>query len=150
MMNTLKMILINLFLLPVFSLPAQDKGVNFQHISFAEAIEKAKTENKLIFPDCYTSWCGPCKYMADKVFVLEKAGDYFNTRFVNLKIDMEKEEGKELSAKFSVAAFPTFLLIDAYGNIRGRVEGAGEIDDFILRVEKNRDEKLYAQFLRTL
>ena len=39
---------------------------NFQDISFSEALKKAKEENKMVFVDCYTSWCGPCKYMADK------------------------------------------------------------------------------------
>ena len=41
---------------------------NFQDISFSEALKKTKEENKMVFVDCYTSWCGPCKYMADKVF----------------------------------------------------------------------------------
>jgi thiol-disulfide isomerase/thioredoxin len=24
-------------------------------------LDKARTENKLVFVDCYTSWCGPCR-----------------------------------------------------------------------------------------
>ncbi len=26
-----------------------------------QAAAKAKKENKLVFVDCYTQWCGPCK-----------------------------------------------------------------------------------------
>ena len=56
------------------------EGVNFRDITFEEALKQAKSENKLVFMDCYTSWCGPCKNMADKVFPQKAAGDYFNPR----------------------------------------------------------------------
>ena len=36
-------------------------GVNFEHLSFKEALDKAQAENKLVFVDCYTFWCGPCR-----------------------------------------------------------------------------------------
>lgn len=34
-----------------------------QDSSFESLLLKAKIEGKLIFMDCYTSWCGPCKQM---------------------------------------------------------------------------------------
>ena len=40
--------------------------------------------------DFYTTWCGPCKVLAAKVFPQKEVGDYFNPRFVSLKLDMEK------------------------------------------------------------
>ena len=80
------------------SLSAQ---INFREGGFAEALEAAKSENKLVFMDCYTSWCGPCKLMASKEFVQEKAGEYFNPRFVSVKIDMEKGEGVELRKRYA-------------------------------------------------
>ena len=70
-------------------------GVNFEHITFDEALAKAKAENKLVFMDCYTSWCGPCKYMSETIFPQEKAGEFFNPKFVCVKFDMEKGEGPE-------------------------------------------------------
>ena len=36
-------------------------GVNFEQLTFDEALSKAKAENKLVFMDCYTTWCAPCK-----------------------------------------------------------------------------------------
>lgn len=71
---------------------AQD-GVNFEHLSFREALDKAKSEQKYVFMDCYTSWCGPCKNMTQNVFPQKKAGDYFNPKFICVKYDMEKERG---------------------------------------------------------
>lgn len=33
------------------------QGIEFEHGTFAEALAKAKKENKMVFMDCYTSWC---------------------------------------------------------------------------------------------
>ena len=35
--------------------------IDFRESGFAKALEAAKVENKLVFMDCYTSWCGPVK-----------------------------------------------------------------------------------------
>ena len=39
----------------------KEQGVTFFEGTLQAGLEKAKTENKLIFVDCYTTWCGPCK-----------------------------------------------------------------------------------------
>ena len=52
---------ISIITLLMLNLIALGQGVNFEHITFDEALAKAKAENKLIFMDCYTTWCGPCK-----------------------------------------------------------------------------------------
>ena len=45
------------------------QGIEFSHGTWKEVLAKAKQEDKLVFIDVYTSWCGPCKKMAAKVFV---------------------------------------------------------------------------------
>ena len=50
-------------------------GVDFQHLTFDEALAKAKAEKKLVFVDCYTTWCGPCKMMTTKIFPMKEAGE---------------------------------------------------------------------------
>ncbi len=112
------------------------QGINFaEGKSFAEVKAQAKAEGKLIFVDCYTSWCGPCKMMATREFVKKEAGDYFNDKFVNFKIDMEKGEGPEVGKKYDVSAYPTFLILEPNGDLRGRLVGAAPIDKFIEKVE---------------
>ena len=83
---------------------------NFQELTLEKALEKAKSEHKKVFVDCYTSWCGPCKMMAEKVLPLKEVGEYMNERFVCIKVDMEKGEGKELSTRFKIRAYPTFQI----------------------------------------
>ena len=85
-------------------------------LSFKQAVAKAKKENKMLFMDCYTSWCVPCAKMAKEIFPLKACGDYFNDRFVSIQVDMQKGEGIELMKKFQVQAFPTFIIFDGDGN----------------------------------
>ena len=115
---------------------------NFQDISFSEALKKAKEENKMVFVDCYTSWCGPCKYMADKVFPQKKLGKYLNDRFVSLKINAEQGEGVDIASKYSVSAYPTFLILKTDGTLIYRIVGGTEgADEFISKVEEGFGEK---------
>lgn len=44
--------------------------------------------------------------MSNQVFKQKYVGDYFNQHFVNLKMDMEKGEGKDLQKRYGVSAFP--------------------------------------------
>lgn len=125
------------------------QGIDFRSASLAEALEQGAKEKKNVFLDCYTSWCGPCKYMADNVFTLKEAGDYFNRNFVNIKIDMEKGEGVEIAKKYSIKAFPTFLILDSEGNELHRVVGGGLIGDFIARVDAGINNKKSKEVLQS-
>ena len=92
-------------------LNAQNAGINFLHgTTWAEAVAKAKAENKLIFIDFYTQWCGPCMNMAQTVFSLPTVGYYYNQTFINLKIDAEEGEGITLAKKYGVRSYPYLCL----------------------------------------
>lgn len=107
-----RVLIIGLMLGGVFSISAQTTGINFFHGTWAETVAKAKAENKLIFIDFYTQWCGPCLNMAETVFVLPTVGDFYNSNFVNAKIDAENGEGVNLSKKYQVRSFPTYMFVD--------------------------------------
>lgn len=115
------------------------KGVVFEKEGtlFNDAVKKAKATNKLLFMDCYTSWCGPCKMMANTVFPQEKVGNFMNPKFVCLKVDMEKGEGPELGKKLQVNAYPTFIIFNTEGQELGRFLGGCQAEDFIKKVTEN-------------
>lgn len=115
--------LISVITLLILNLTIFGQGVNFEHLTFDEALVKAKAENKLIFMDGYTSWCGPCKYMSEKVFTQEKPGRIFNPKFICVKFDMEKGEGPALAKRFEVKAYPTFLIIRPDGSVQHKIVG---------------------------
>ena len=121
-----------------FGAIAQD-GVKWETGSWQDALKKAASPDggpTLVFLDCYTTWCGSCRNMAEKIFPQKAAGDYFNSKFINIKIDMEKGEGLDIRKYYGIRAYPTFLILDSKGKELGRIEGGGYLEPFIQRVEK--------------
>ena len=107
------------------------QGIEFFHGTWSEALEKAKTEERLIFVDAFASWCGPCKRMSSQTFPDPKAGEFFNANFVNLKIDMEKPENSEFAGKYPVNSYPTLMFIDATGKVVLKEVGAKGVDQLL-------------------
>ena len=112
------------------------KGTQFFKGTFAQALAKAKKENKKLMVDCYTLWCGPCRFMATNVFPNDTLGAYMNEHFVCMKLDMEHGEGPERNKTFNVKAYPTFIFFDADGKEMSRFEGMAMQDDFQKRCER--------------
>lgn len=95
---------------------ARAQGIEFEgsETSFQQAVEKAQKSKKLIFMDCYTAWCGPCRQLAKNVFPNDTVGAFFNRHFVSVKMDMEKGEGPKLAKQYEITAYPTLLFIDPH------------------------------------
>ena len=145
------------------------QGIAFEPAgtTMEQAMVKAKKEGKMIFVDCYTTWCGPCKKMENVIFPQAKVGDYMNPLFVNLKLDMESPYGTPLAKKWQVSAYPTFIIFNADAKEIGRFMGGSDADGFIQRVKENsrdngssemetrwnngdRDETFLREYLQTL
>lgn len=107
----------------------------FRKLSWQEAIVTAKQEGKMVFVDFYTDWCGPCKVMAKDVFPQKQVGDYFNAKFVCLKLNAEKE-GRELAKRFKVTAYPTFIVVDTDEKVRAELKGAMDADKFLTKLDE--------------
>jgi len=119
-----------LLILPIFG----QKGIKFNTAATLEELKiKAKKENKLIFIDVYTTWCGPCQYLSKEVFTDSKVASYFNEHFINAKVDAEdEEEGTKIAEMYGVQCYPNLLFIDATGKLVHRFAGAdGTTEDFI-------------------
>lgn len=128
------------------------QGVKFETLTFSEAKSKASKEGKILFVDCYTTWCGPCKMLSKNIFPNDTVGTFFNKHFVNLKIDMEKGEGTELGKKFGVTSYPTLLFINPVNeDVVYRLIGAkSNIEWLISAAEKAIDPKQNLQGLAAL
>lgn len=101
-------------------------GIQFSEEKNLDAVlEKSQKEGKMIFMDCYTHWCGPCKYLSANIFTLKSVGDYFNEHFVNVKFDMESVEGKKIATKYGVRAYPTLLFLNSKGEVEHTSIGCG-------------------------
>lgn len=131
-MKTIKFLFFSIaFLLSIQHVIAQESGIQFDRSVWADVLKSAKANNKLIFLDAYTTWCGPCKMMTKNVFPDKAVGEYFNANFVSVKMDMEKGEGIELAKNYNIKAYPTLLFVDGDGNLVHRYTGYLPIDEFI-------------------
>jgi thioredoxin-related protein len=105
--------------------------VNFIQGKWDDAKVKALSENKYLFIDCFTEWCGWCKTLDKNTFSNPKVGEVMNKNFVAVKIDMEKDYGINLSMKYRVNAFPTALIFDYKGNLVYRILGYADPDKYL-------------------
>jgi len=105
----------------------------FRDLSLKEGLEVAKEEGKPVFIDCFTTWCGPCKWMSANIFTDPAVAEYYNENYVCLKIDMEKGEGIDIAKKYSIRAYPTLLYLDDQG------------ERLLVTVGANRDPKSYIE-----
>jgi thiol-disulfide isomerase/thioredoxin len=130
---SLKSFLFTCFFFLTTVVVAQDtsKGIKFTEGSLADLMKLSAAENKLIFIDAFTTWCGPCKRMAKDVFPDSTVGAFYNANFINAKIDMEKGEGLEIASKYEVNSYPTYLYLNAGGEIVHRSGGSKPAVDFI-------------------
>lgn len=105
------------------SLPSGAEGIRFIEGDWKTALAEAKKQKKMIFLDAYASWCGPCKLLKSKTFIDKSAGDFFNTNYINVAVDMEKGDGPALARQYGVNAYPTLIITDSLGTILTYTKG---------------------------
>lgn len=149
------------FLVSLFSLAATaqtEQGMQFiQANSWEEVKAKAKAENKYIFLDGYTTWCGPCKMMAVRIFPLPEVGTFYNANFINVKVQLDTTsndseqvkkwyaDGHFLMTEYKINAFPTYIFFSPDGEPVHRAVGASDAEGFISKGKDalNPDKQYY-------
>jgi len=128
-----KLFLISVLFLISFSnaIYSQSEYVKFINLTSKNALKKAKNDGKIVYIDCYTSWCGPCKWMDKNIFSNDSVANFYNSNFICLKIDMEKGEGFEFASKYKINTYPTSLYLSANGEMVFRTCGAKNSTTFI-------------------
>ncbi|GAB4395358.1 MAG: hypothetical protein OHK0053_02480 [Microscillaceae bacterium] len=120
-----------LFLGLMFFTSAAFAQIKFTEGDWTSVRQKAQKENKFIMVDAYTTWCGPCKWMAANVFTEAEVGNFYNAKFVSYQLDMEAGEGPEFAQQYRVEAYPTILYFSPSGELVHRSVGAVPGDIFI-------------------
>lgn len=124
------------------------QGIEFNESDWKSILAEAKSQNKIVFVDAYTTWCGPCKMMAAQIFPQPKVGDFYNKTFINAKIDMEKGEGIEIAKTYNIRAYPTFLFINGDGELVHIGMGGRSEEDFIALGESASDPDMQLMSLQ--
>lgn len=99
--------------------PHQSSGTEivFTSARWEEIAAQAKKQGKYIFVDAYTCWCAPCKQLKNVTFKDPQAAAYYNSKFINYTVDMEKGEGPNLAEEWNVTAYPTLLYFTPEGKM---------------------------------
>jgi len=125
----------NILLIMVFSIvgiqTVSSQGIDFFHGTWEEALEKAKKENKILFVDSYTTWCGPCRRLQKNIFPLKQAGDVYNKHFISVKMNMETQEGMKFGLTYPVGAYPTLYFIAPDGKVIFKKVGGKDLKGFL-------------------
>lgn len=113
--------------------PVASQGMQFFHGPFEDALAEAKRQDKKVFVDVYTTWCGPCIVMQENVFPQPEVGEFFNARFVNFKLDAEDEsiDGPEIAARYDIREYPTYLVLDSDGKELDRANTGMSAEQFV-------------------
>ncbi len=107
------------------------QAIRFENTKWKAVLQKAEKEHKMIFLDCYTSWCGPCKWMEKNVYTNDTAAAFYNANFICAKVDMEANEGFDLAKRYQVTTYPTMLYLDVSGEVLHRTCGAVPTNLFV-------------------
>lgn len=117
-----------LLLAGAFAAGAQTRFVNKTPL---EVLREAREQNKLIFMDVHATWCGPCKTMDRYVFTEKEVGDFMDSLFVCVKVDVDSRDGKQIAGEYGVSSVPTFLVLTPDMELVGRSSGARSKYDFM-------------------
>lgn len=94
-MNVIYLSLLLLFVCPAPSDPAPAPAVNWMSITDLDnrmQSPKWAANEKLIFVDLYTQWCGWCKRMDNTTFTDPTIVRYLNDNFHSVRLDAETKE----------------------------------------------------------
>lgn len=109
--------------------PAQE--IVWSKGSLEEALEQAKKQDKLVFIDFWTTWCGWCKKLDHDTYTDPKVIAALNEHYVCLSIDAESKLGAPIARRYSVNGYPTLLFLTTDGLVRERVAGYKPPEKFL-------------------
>jgi thioredoxin-related protein len=126
----------------------QNNGIHWTTgISMDGIKAKAKAERKYIFLDCFATWCVPCKEMDKSTYISDTVGDFFNQKFISVKVQTDKTAKDDSETKawyassdlitkqYKVFAYPTMIFISPDGEIVYKDQGFKTVSS-LLKIAK--------------
>jgi thioredoxin-related protein len=90
--------------------------------TFEDALARAKTENKVVFVDLWTSTCVWCKKLDKDTYSDDSVVSALKD-VICVSVDAEGATGAPLARRFGATLFPTMVVLDADGTFRDKLSG---------------------------
>ena len=84
-------------------------------LTLEQALNVAKSSNKLVLADMSAIWCPACRKLDKQVFSDENVKTQLNQNFVYARIEYESPEGESFMQNYQVTGFPTLLVLNSDG-----------------------------------
>ncbi|WP_157153883.1 protein-disulfide reductase DsbD family protein [Brachyspira murdochii] len=97
------------------------------HITYTEALELSKQNNKPILIDFSAVWCANCYELKDKVFVNEELKKFIDDNLIFTEVDVDKY--KNISDEYNVKWLPWIIVIDSNKKILYTKNSFSSFDD---------------------
>jgi thiol-disulfide isomerase/thioredoxin len=126
------------FIIAVFFLSSCIRTTTYFDEAYRDVFKNAKKENKMVFIDFYTTWCGPCKLFENEIANNSIFKNFVLSNFITTKINAEIEENKTIVKKYGLTGYPTFIIANSNGDEIDRIVGlkANNVNEFISALEK--------------
>lgn len=119
-------IIISIALGSVYGIIKQKSEVS-NTISYTEALELSKQNNKPILIDFSAVWCANCYELKEKVFVNEELKKIIDDNLIFTEVDVDKY--KNISDEYNVKWLPWIIVIDSDKNILYTKNSFSSFDD---------------------
>lgn len=101
------------------------------NLPLADALSKAKAENKLILVDVSAIWCPTCRRLDNDVFADSRVRQTINEKFLFSRLEYESSEGTAFLEKHKATGFPNLWLLDGNGNVVKRLQVTFNPNEFL-------------------
>lgn len=118
------------FILICFPFVLYAQGIKWtEDLSWGDVKALAKQKGKYIFIDAYATWCAPCKKMDRDVYSNDTIGNFFNSHFISVKLQMDKtknddpfikswyNDAETIGKQYRVLSYPFFIFFNPGGDV---------------------------------
>lgn len=105
-------LLLTLLFVSGVSAAAEVKG-GLVWLDYEAGLSQARKEGKFVLVDFSTTWCRDCKNMDKTTFSDPEVVRRLRSEFITVRVDAEKRT--DLSSKYQVVGYPTFVALDKTG-----------------------------------
>jgi len=111
----------------------------FQKLNYDKAIEKAKSDKKIVMIDFYADWCSPCKQLDKDTFSEQKVQKFLTDKTVAIKINTD--DNAKLVKEYKITGIPCIVFLNGEGKEVGRLVGFRPAEKFLEEADKIVSEK---------